>query len=416
MIEDVWILISIGILAFFVYCLGRFIKNFKLCKSIRAWKIAYLALLLVLSYYFFYLFTVFAADNITYEEKKVIILYSLMSLFVAFSLNFIFRIKERLLLREEKLINLNFVLDNETQLRADEFENKAGDLEDKNKQLAMQAEILSEREEELRKINLQLNDAHKQLEKEKNSVEQKVIERTKELNKEKETVETLLKQKTEFINQLSHDLRTPLTPLLNLLPFLKKNDKNKKDIQLIDICIKNTNYLQKLVLSTLSLARIDAKNVKLELSKNSVYEVLKDITNQGLFNSKSSKIRIINNVDRKISLSFDKLRMREVFENIISNAIKYNESRTKEIVVSSAVKGKMIELYFTDNGIGIEPKNLNMIFTEFYKVDPSRHQHDSSGLGLSISKRIIELHKGNIHISSKGINKGVTITIQLPSG
>ncbi|MFP4112699.1 MAG: sensor histidine kinase, partial [Candidatus Woesearchaeota archaeon] len=100
--------------------------------------------------------------------------------------------------------------------------------------------------------------------------------------------------------------------------------------------------------------------------------------------------------------------------NIISNSVKYNDNSEKIIHISLSVSGRFLKVMITDNGIGLDKKDMKMLFTEFFKADPSRHQKGSSGLGLSICRRLIELHGGKIKAESKGIDKGLKITFTLP--
>ncbi|MBR9690652.1 HAMP domain-containing histidine kinase [Candidatus Woesearchaeota archaeon] len=318
--------------------------------------------------------------------------------------------------KKERLLKLNFMLDTHAQKKADEYSDKADELKIKNERLAMQAEMLAKQQKELKMFNEELKNTQEELKEEKKSVEKKVKERTKQLRVEKEVVENLLTQKTQFINQLSHDLRTPLTPLLNLLPYLEHHIKGKEEKKILEICIKNSNYLERLVLDTLSLARMEAKTAKLDLKKVKLVNLADEIIRSIHMAYKKDTVRISNNITKGLKAEIDELKLREVFENIITNAIKYNESDVKKIDITSKTKEKFFEINFKDNGIGLEAKDLNSIFNEFYKADPSRHHHESSGLGLSIAKRIVELHDGQIFALSDGKDKGTTITIKLPIG
>ena len=119
------------------------------------------------------------------------------------------------------------------------------------------------------------------------------------------------------------------------------------------------------------------------------------------------------NREDDIIINADKQQFQELITNIIENAIKYNKINGK-IIVKSELKNNNIILSIKDTGIGLSKKHINHIFDEFYKADNSRHDFESSGLGMSICKRIVEKHNGKIWADSPGIDKGTTIFIQFP--
>lgn len=265
---------------------------------------------------------------------------------------------------------------------------------------------------QLAKLNKELKHAHDELKQEKSLVDKKVELRTKELTLQKKIVEGLLKQKDAFINQLSHDLRTPLTPLHTLLPMIKKEIKIKQTRKLIDVCIRNSDYLRHLILDTLELGKLGEHGVELNLKTISLKKFLDQILDEE--KQFSSQIKVINKIDPNIKLKADDTKIREVFENIITNAVKYNDNKHKVLEVTSDTGAHVLELSFKDNGIGLEQKDLHVVFEEFYKVDPSRHQHSSSGLGLSIAHRIMSMHHGEIAAFSDGLGKGTVIKLAFP--
>lgn len=233
-----------------------------------------------------------------------------------------------------------------------------------------------------------------------------------ELNNKVKQISHLLEEKNDFINQLSHDLRTPLVPLVNLLPLIYKKVDNKNK-EPVEICIKNAKYLQNLVINTLKLAEIE-NNSHINKVQSNIHDMLEEINEAYKPILKSKGVKLINKINKTFSINVDPIKFRESLENIITNAIKYNDEKEKIISIKSSSKNDFAFLEITDNGVGIEKKNLERIFDEFFKVDPSRHSHESSGLGLSITKKIIESHKGKIIASSKGLNKGTTFKIQIP--
>ena len=252
-----------------------------------------------------------------------------------------------------------------------------------------------------------LKAAHNKLRSMNLELENKVRERTYE-------IETLLKQKDEFINQLGHDLKNPLNPLVNLIPMLSKKTYSKKDKEIFDIVMKNVNYMKNLVIKTIELAKLNSPNTQfLYEDMNLLQEINKVIdSNKHLFDLK--KIKTAIKVDKEIIVSIDSLRFEELMTNVLNNSIKY--SKESGIVKIDAEAGdNFIKISVQDSGIGMDSKQLSRIFDEFYKADFSRHDFESSGLGMPICKRIVEKHGGRIWAESPGLGKGATIHFTLPN-
>ena len=102
-----------------------------------------------------------------------------------------------------------------------------------------------------------------------------------------------------------------------------------------------------------------------------------------------------------------------MFNNLFNNSVKYNLKERKIITINAYLKEDEILVSFKDNGMGMTKEQTNHVFDEFYKVDGSRHDLNASGLGLSICKRIIELHDGKIWVESEGLSKGCTFYFTL---
>jgi len=165
----------------------------------------------------------------------------------------------------------------------------------------------------------------------------------------------------------------------------------------------------------LSISRLDTGKLKLDLKPYSLYDIVKEVIDSHEDVFKDGNIKIINTVKKDLpKVNVDKMRMRELFDNLITNAIKFMDKKEKLLSFDAYIySDKYLIVSVKDNGIGIEEKHLKKIFEEFYKADPSRHEH-SSGLGLSICKRIVELHHGKIWAESPGLGKGSTFKFALP--
>ena len=248
-------------------------------------------------------------------------------------------------------------------------------------------------EEELKKAHEALNFANKNL-------ERKVKERTVE-------IERLLKQKDEFIGQLGHDLKNPLSPIVNLIPLLEKREKNPESKEILETIHRNADYMKNIVVKTIELARLNSPNTKLLIDDTNLLDEIDNVVKKNKRFLKENNIEIDKNIDENIMIKADKLRIEELFDNIINNAIKYSKN-AGTITIDAKEEKEFVIVSVRDTGIGMTEEELSHIFDEFYKADEARHDFDSNGLGLPICKRIVEKHGGKIWAESSGEGKGTT--------
>ena len=227
------------------------------------------------------------------------------------------------------------------------------------------------------------------------------------------TLERLLDQKDEFIGQLGHDLKNPLTPLVGLLPIIRDQEKDPKIKEHLDIIVHNVEYMRELIFKTLQLARLRSENTKFDFEdlnlKDGVDGVLE---NQQLY-LREHMMKVENKIHKDVIVWADKLRLAELFNNLITNAVKYAPETGGTITINAKKEKSMVTVSIKDTGIGMASEQLEQIFDEFYKADKSTHEMDSSGLGLSICKRIVEKHGGRIWVESPGPGKGSTFYFTL---
>jgi len=248
-------------------------------------------------------------------------------------------------------------------------------------------------EEELKKAHEALNIANKNL-------ERKVKERTAE-------VEKLLLQKDEFIGKLGHDLKNPLSPIVNLIPLLEKREKNPESKEILEAIHRNADNMKNIVIKTIELARLNSPNTKLLIDDTNLLDEINDVVKRNKRFLKENNIEVDNNIGENIVIKADKLRIEELFDNIIKNAIKYSRN-AGTITIDAKQDNNFITISIKDTGIGMNKEQLSHIFDEFYKADEARHDFNCSGLGLPICKRIVEKHGGKIWAESSGKGKGTT--------
>lgn len=259
----------------------------------------------------------------------------------------------------------------------------------------------------LTKNYFQKKQAYKQIEQLNLDLEKKVEERTKK-------IQNLLRDKNQLIINMGHDLRTPLTPLMGLLPSIIKKEKDPKLKNLLEISLENVRYLSEMVNKTIDLARFEADLVELKKEKTFLYDEIKKVVENNKFLLKKKNVLVENNVDENLKISIDKLRIREVFNNILKNSVGYLNKDEGLIVIDAEISDDDLIVSVTDNGQGLEEDEIDHVFDELYKADKSRHDLRSNGLGLSICKRIIDKHDGNIWVESPGLDKGTIVYLRLP--
>ncbi|MCJ7572427.1 MAG: ATP-binding protein [Candidatus Thermoplasmatota archaeon] len=237
----------------------------------------------------------------------------------------------------------------------------------------------------------------------------------KALELSKEELKKLVHQKNEFINQLGHDIKNPLTPITRLLPKVIRDTRGKKNLERLEIINRNIDYIKNLVLKTLKLAKLNTANIQFNFQETNILDVMNEALLDNKFLLEESNISINNLIDKdEITLSIDNLQFKEVFNNLFSNAVKYIEGKGL-ITINANEKDNYFIFSIKDNGIGMSKDQVSQLFNEFYKADESRHDFYSTGLGLSITKKIIERHGGKIWAESEGLGKGSIFYFTIPT-
>jgi signal transduction histidine kinase/ligand-binding sensor domain-containing protein/DNA-binding response OmpR family regulator len=246
--------------------------------------------------------------------------------------------------------------------------------------------------------------------------------------KEREETE---KMKSRFFANISHEFRTPLTLILG--PAEKINAQTSNDvIKDSGIIKRNSKRLLQLVNQLLDLSKLEAGRLKLEASKNNIVSFVKGIalSFESLLEEKDITLKIISDKDI-IEVYFDKDKMIKILSNILSNAFKFTLQEGKITIMIKAVyptdkeelnKG-CVKIKIRDTGIGIPKEEMIKLFDRFYQVDSSfTKEFEGTGIGLALTKELVELHKGNISVESetgdpaKGGAGCTEFTISLPLG
>jgi two-component system, OmpR family, sensor kinase len=216
----------------------------------------------------------------------------------------------------------------------------------------------------------------------------------------------------QLIQDISHELRTPLTIMRGEIEVaLKKARPSEEYIAVLKSNLEEISHLGLLIENLLVLSRFDSREVSMDIKPVSIGMLLNNIVSDVQILAKRKGVAITQRGLNNILVNGDELQLRRAFLNIIDNAIKYTPEGGKIIISLNKIDGRT-RIKVTDSGIGISPENLPLIFDRFFRVDKSRSS-EGYGLGLSITKSIIEAHKGSLSIESDP-GQGATIIIDLP--
>lgn len=219
-----------------------------------------------------------------------------------------------------------------------------------------------------------------------------------------------------FLASISHELRTPITYIEGYSNALKNRlykDEKEKTMYLETIN-RATKQLKGLINDLFDLSKMDINQFQLIKQQVDINEIAQAVILKVRLRAEEKNVDIIFQTNRdKAYLYADALRFEQILSNLIENAIRYTENG--KIVLSVEKNSNRINLRVTDTGKGIPEKELPFIFDRFYRVEQSRsRQHGGSGLGLSIVKRLVELHGGDIQVRSI-VGKGTEFIISIPS-
>jgi signal transduction histidine kinase len=222
----------------------------------------------------------------------------------------------------------------------------------------------------------------------------------------------------ELIANVSHDLRTPLATLQGYIEtlLLKEDSLAKKDRQsYLETAVKHCDRLSKLVSDLFELAKLDSDDIRLKREPFNLSELVQDVLQKFQLKAQEKDISLSTTVEANLPFAHADIGLIErVLENLIENAIHYTP-RGGSIHLVLAPQAEDIAVHISDTGIGIPQEELGDIFKRFHQLDKSRKgKPGHSGLGLAITKKILDLHDRSIEVAS-ALNSGTTITFYLPT-
>ncbi len=219
--------------------------------------------------------------------------------------------------------------------------------------------------------------------------------------------------KSNFLRMMSHDLKTPLARIQGMAEVAMKDPLSVKQKAALETIGQSSEELSEFIGSILSLSRIENKEIKLETKSRDINLVLYDLVQKHEFLAKRKNIEIMCEFEPLFSTKIDEDLMRQVFSNLIENAIKYSPENSKILITTEEQDGKII-VQVADQGFGISREELPNVFGKFYRSPEFTNTDVSgSGLGLYLAKYFVELHKGTIEVESEH-GQGSTFTVSLP--
>ncbi|MDM8567720.1 SpoIIE family protein phosphatase [Candidatus Halobeggiatoa sp. HSG11] len=272
-------------------------------------------------------------------------------------------------------------------------------------------------------IKNQITDLNKEIEERKRAEakrkrsEEELAKQRNQLKEMNQELQQLDKLKDEFLANTSHELRTPLNGIIGIAESLidgatgELNEKTNANLAMI---ANSGKRLSSLVDDILDFSKLKHQNIGLQLKPlelNSIVDMVLTLS-QPLIAQK--KINFVNAVNLDLPSVFaDENRLQQILHNLIGNAIKFTEQGY--IIISAQVIGEQVQVIITDDGIGIPADKLNSIFKSFEQAEGSTSRdYGGTGLGLTVTKKLVELHKGKIWVESK-LNVGSKFIFTLPS-
>jgi signal transduction histidine kinase len=254
-------------------------------------------------------------------------------------------------------------------------------------------------------------EAQKNLEEHQVQLEELVEQKSLEYKQQKEIAEKANEAKSKFLASMNHELRSPLNAVIGFSQLLEIDEEDEQKRSYIKNIITSGDHILLLIDEILDLSKIESGNEELSMETHNLNKILKDAL--AMISSAADKrsIQIDNKIDflHDTNIKVDQLRFKQVLLNILSNAIKYNRENGK-VTIDSSSNNNMISISITDTGIGLTPEQQDKLFKPFERLEAANSKIEGTGLGLVISKNIMELMGGDITVESE-VGKGSSFLI-----
>ncbi|MFP4023844.1 MAG: ATP-binding protein [Thiohalospira sp.] len=251
---------------------------------------------------------------------------------------------------------------------------------------------------------------------------QESLERTEKLNEElakaKAKAEESDRLKSAFLANMSHEIRTPMNAIIGFSGLLNRT-KSKQKAEIYIKHIQNSgDRLLRIIDDIIDISKIESNQLRIEYDWCKVFEMVDDTVmyhQQSSIAHSQKKLKLIHSTTKELSstvIKTDPVRLKQVLDNLVSNAIKYSDKGTIDVSFTVDNANKKINFKVKDEGIGISEQDLSVIFDRFMQSD-NRRLKEGTGLGLAISKGILNLMNGDINVQSE-LGKGSVFSFSLP--
>ncbi len=239
-----------------------------------------------------------------------------------------------------------------------------------------------------------------------------------QLVRSKEEAEKANRAKSEFLAKMSHELRTPMNAILGFTQFLMKDKKEpltEFQSSSAEHILKAGNHLLELINEILDLSQIEAGKLKIKLEPVNLFLLTNEICDlmQPVGESKEVTVKNMISKDRSPFLYADNMRLKQVLVNLISNGIKYNRNGGEVVLSMEEIENKKIRIKLRDTGYGLSEEQKKIIFQPFERAGAEARKVDGVGIGLTITKYLVEMMEGNLSLESV-VGKGSCFYVDIP--
>ncbi|MFB5597926.1 MAG: ATP-binding protein [Nitrosopumilaceae archaeon] len=239
-----------------------------------------------------------------------------------------------------------------------------------------------------------------------------------QLKKALDEMKQVEREKEEFTAMISHELKTPITPIMMWVDALKEpgmlGNLNKEQKKAVDKISSSADQLKELIDDMFDAYKLDLNRLYFEYDSFPVEKLMEDVIESLQASAKKKNIALKNSTIELITMNSDEYRITQVLKNLINNAMDFVAKGSGEIEINATEENNFVVFSVKDNGVGISKENQEKLFQKFYQIDKSyTRRHSGSGLGLAISKGIVDGLGGKIWVDSE-VNVGTTFYFELP--
>ena len=240
-----------------------------------------------------------------------------------------------------------------------------------------------------------------------------------DLRRANEALQEASRVKSEFLANMSHELRTPLSSIIGFSEFLadeKPGKVNEKQKECLNDVLNSGRHLLQLINNVLDLSKVEAGKMELYPETFSIGKAIEEVCSILAPMAQKQNVVIRHELDPVVEdeVTLDQQKFKQVLYNLLSNALKFSNDGGKVDILVSPRDQTRLRLQVKDTGIGIQPEEINRLFIEFQQLDSgTTRRYEGTGLGLALTKKIVEFQKGSISVESE-VGKGSTFTVELP--